>query len=303
LNKPKKAKNMYFDNPLVESLLRDYVSNGCVDIIKRDEIMTHAVELIRQVIRTHGLNIAYGGGDDASFNDLVQIAWMQIEKTLYKFDYSQTFKIAYHAKNRIYHYGLRGCVKEEDNEFLILRITKDYNMTIKDGRKLVYDIDDLVELDKSTIAHRRYVNTKVFNMWSQVAKTSVLAHIKKETRDKKNFPSFSSYLRYKPIAGLPQLDRFLNEAEDLCKYDSDELAIIEAIKEIANNDIDGASNGLISKIIDKTLLSRQKVLTFFKKIRSCASEFSDSPENNEIYCIGNSGGSTRKYNMDSDEDW
>lgn len=293
---------MYFDNPLVESLLRRYVGGGCINIKYRNEIMTHAMELIRQVIRTHGLNIAYGGGDESSFNDLVQIAWCQIEKTLYKFDYSETFVIGYKYKDRIGRYQLKGCIKEDDGDSIIIRVTKACNYLLKNGRKVEYNVDDLVEIPRINILQRKFINTKVFNMWSQVAKTSVLAYIKKETRDKKNFPGYSSYLRYKPIDGIPKLERFIDEAAELCKYDEDELKIIEAIKSIANSDLENASSGLISKILAQTDLSRQKILSFFKKIRAFKNEFSDSPDNDDTYYIGNSGGSTRRYNLDSEEE-
>ena len=83
-----KRKGYYFDNHKVEQLLMLYVADGCVDVKMRDEIMSHAAELIRQIIRTHNFHNIYPGSDDASFNDLFQVAWCQIESTLYKFDSS-----------------------------------------------------------------------------------------------------------------------------------------------------------------------------------------------------------------------
>jgi len=80
-------KSYYFKNSVVEALLTKYVQGGCVDVKLRDEIMSHATELIRQVIRTHNLHSIYPGHDPASFGDLMQIAYCQLEKSLYKFDW------------------------------------------------------------------------------------------------------------------------------------------------------------------------------------------------------------------------
>ncbi len=85
--RPPLPKNYYFDNYKVEALLTEYVKNGCTDVRLRDEIMLNAGELIRQIIRTHNLQNIYPGRDEAAFGDLFQIAWCQLEKTLYKFDY------------------------------------------------------------------------------------------------------------------------------------------------------------------------------------------------------------------------
>jgi len=298
-----KPRNMYFDNPLVESLLKQYVKDGCTDIVLRDLIMSHAGELIRQVIRTHGLYAIYGGGDDSSFNDLFQIAWIQIEKTLYKFDYSEIFTLVHESVhgNRM-KYKVRGMIKVEDDNEVIIKITRNDEYVIG-GKKVSYDVDDVVKLAKSNIVSRRHDHTKIFNMWSQVSKTVVLAHIKKETRDKKNYNNYSSYLKYKPSNQNYKLDRFFGEVEGLCQYDKEDMVILNALKSISKVDLENASNGLISKLMNETQLSRQKITSFFKKIRACQGEFSDSPSNFEQNYIGNSGGSTRKYNLDSEEDW
>lgn len=300
---PNKPRNMYFDNPLVESLLRQYVKGGCTDIVLRDSIMSHAGELIRQVIRTHGLYNIYGGGEDSSFNDLFQIAWIQIEKTLYKFDYSEIFTMVHESLNgNKLKYKIRGMIKYEDDSQIIAKITRNDEYVIG-GRKKSYDVDDVVKLLKSEIVSRRHDHKKVFNMWSQVAKTVVLAHIKKETRDKKNYTNYSSYLKYKPNDPNYKLERFFSEAENLCQYDEEDMVILKALKSISNSDLENASNGLISKLMNETQLSRQKITSFFKKVRAYHGEFSDSPSNFEQNYIGNPGGSTRKYNLDSEEDW
>jgi hypothetical protein len=164
-----KRKGYYFDNHKVEQLLIQYVAGGCVDVLLRDEIMSHAAELIRQIIRTHNFHNIYPGSDDASFNDLFQVAWCQIESTLYKFD--------------------------------------------------------------SSPGH-----TKVFNMWSQVAKTVMLAHIKKETRDKKNYGSYKRHLDTKSLRRAILMERFLEEAKEICKYNREHVAILDAIMELYSKD-------------------------------------------------------------------
>lgn len=299
---PDKPRNMYFNNPLVEDLLRKYVKAGCTNLIMRNEIMSHASELIRQVIRTHGLYAIYGGGEDSSFNDLFQIAWVQIEKTLYKFDYSQIFTLVHKNGDKKEKYKIRGLIKEEDNLSYIIQVTR-YNKYIIGGKEVEYNLDDLVEIKKCDISSKRYDNTKVFNMWSQIAKTVALAHIKKDSRDKKNYNSYSSFLKYKPTERNLFLDRFFDEAESICKYDEDEMKILNAIKTIADEDLTNASNGLITKIMLKTELSRQKIVSFFKKIRTYQGEFSDAPNNIEQNYVGNSGGSTRRYNLDAEDDF
>jgi len=77
--------NHYFDNRKVERLLIKYHETGCTDIPLRNEIMSHASELIINVIRTHDLHSLYGGHDESSFQDLFQLGYVQIESTLYKF--------------------------------------------------------------------------------------------------------------------------------------------------------------------------------------------------------------------------
>ena len=79
---PPKPRNYYFDNAQVERLLTRYVQGGCIEVKLRNEIMSHAMELIRQIIRTHNLHIIYPGRNQASFYDLVQVAWCVVPETL-----------------------------------------------------------------------------------------------------------------------------------------------------------------------------------------------------------------------------
>lgn len=76
---------MYFINEIVEWELTKYLWTGCTKVALRDQIMSHAVELVRQMIRKQRLHTIYPGQEDSAFGDLLQTAWVQIEKTLYKY--------------------------------------------------------------------------------------------------------------------------------------------------------------------------------------------------------------------------
>ncbi len=206
---PEKPKNQYFDNLKVEELLETYVRGGCTDVEGRDEIMSHAAELIRQIIRTHNLHNIYPGKDQASFGDLFQVAWCQIEKCLYKFDYSPG-------------------------------------------------------------------HTKVFNMWSQIARTVMLAHIKREGRDRKNQGAYTTHLNARHSFKPAVLERFFNEAREICKYNDEHLELLNHLEELYDTD-ERASEGLIGKLIKKSGRSRQKVHSFLSYVRMRSIEFSDSP--------------------------
>lgn len=225
-----KAKGYYFDNHKVEQLLTVYVKGGCVDIKLRDEIMSHAMEILRQIIRTHNFHNIYPGHDAASFGDLFQVAWVQIEKTLYKFDYAPG-------------------------------------------------------------------HTKVFNMWSQIAKTVILAHIKREMRDKKNYGTYKGHLsgRHRSSAAF---ERFVKEAREMSKYDGDGLIILASLEKLYQKD-DKPYDGLIGKLVKLTGLSRQRVTSFLKQLRLRSFEFTDSPVNAEPNQIPRNG---RVERDDQDDD-
>jgi hypothetical protein len=208
-----KEKNYYFNNALVEDRLTKYVKGGCTDVVLRDEIMSHAMELLRQIIRTHNFHNIYPGHDPSSFGDLIQVGWCQIEKVLYKFD--------------------------------------------------------------SSPGH-----TKVFNFWSQVAKTVILAHIKREMRDKKNYGTYKGHLtcRFKPHSAA--FDRFIKEANNMSKYDDCGLTIIQSLEKLYQED-EKPYDGLIGKLVKLSGLSRQRVTGFLKQMRLRSFEFTDSPVNQE----------------------
>ena len=209
----KLPKNYYFDNQHVESLMTEYVRGGCIDVKLRDEIMINASELIRQIIRTHKLHTLGNGKEGTAFSDLYQLAWVQIESSLYKFD-------------------------------------------------------------------ARPGHTKIFNMWSQIAKTSMLAHIKKESRDKRNSGAYKEHLDTRSKPKNYQFERFISEAENICQYDDTHLEIIKAIKSLSESD-PKPHDGMIDKLSKLSGVSKSKVSDFIRKIRLRSLEFSDSPLNNK----------------------
>jgi hypothetical protein len=212
---PNLPKNYYFDNDYVESLLTEYVKGGCTDSNLRNQIMANASELIRQIIRTHKLHTLIGGKNSTSFGDLYQIAWAQIESSLYKFDY-------------------------------------------------------------------RPGHTKVFNMWSQVSKTVMLAYIKKESRDKRNYGAYKEHLDYKHKPVDFKMERFLNQARDICQFNDTHQSIINALEDLIKND-NKPHDGLIDKLVKKSGMSRSKVSTFLRTIRLRSHDFSDAPMNHQEF--------------------
>ena len=230
---PNLPKNYYFDNEYVEKLLTEYVKGGCTEKRLRDMIMANASELIRQIIRTHKLHTLIGGKNGTSFGDLYQIAWCQVESSLYKFDYQPG-------------------------------------------------------------------HTKVFNMWSQVSKTVMLAYIKKESRDKRNYGAYKEHLDYKHKPVDFKMERFLKQAREICEYSDTHQAIINALENLIKTD-NKPYDGLIDKLVKRSGMSRSKVSVFLRTLRLRSHDFSDAPLNHQEAQLEN------KYrvihaNYDNDDD-
>lgn len=81
-----KRKDHYFDNAAVEKLLTRYVEGACTDRALRDEVMSHATPLIRGVIRKKQLQQLLQYHHKSNEDELIAVAWQQIEKTLYKYE-------------------------------------------------------------------------------------------------------------------------------------------------------------------------------------------------------------------------
>jgi hypothetical protein len=119
---------------------------------------------------------------------------------------------------------------------------------------------------------------------SQIARTVILAYIKKENRDRKNSEVFRTHLEHQSIVENSALGRFFNESRELSKYNSEHLKILQALEKLYKED-DRAHEGLISKLVARTALSRATVTDFFRILRSRSHEISDSPVNKEVKSI------------------
>lgn len=212
---PNLPKNYYFDNDYVEKLLAEYVRGGCTDVNLRNEIMAHASELIRQIIRTHKLHTLIGGKNNNSFGDLYQIAWTQIESSLYKFDY-------------------------------------------------------------------RPGHTKVFNMWSQVSKTVMLAYVKKESRDKRNYDNYKCFVENKYRPPEYNLDRFIEQARNIFKFNNEYLNILDSLELLIKTD-NRPHDKLVDKLSKLSGEDKSKVSSFLRNIRLRSFEFTDAPLNQKKF--------------------
>lgn len=255
-----------------------YIWTGCTKVHLRDQIMSHATELIRQIIRKQGLHTIYPGQEESAFGDLLQTAWVQIERTLYK----------YRARPHC-----RSCFNPERpaDSLLYQPAGKEYGIktleeaiSLHKGRKCPHCGVPLAAVPSVEPKQGQYGGSdtvlyrgmsKVFNMWSQIARTVILAYIKKEGRDRKNSGSYVSHLgnKSRPVSGV--MERFLNEARELWKYHDDHQQIIDAIAWIAEND-DRPHDGIIGKLVDRTGLSRATVTGFIQLTKLRSLELSDS---------------------------
>jgi len=262
-------------------------------------IMSHATELIRQIIRKQGLHTIYPGQDESSFGDLLQTAWVQIERTLYKYrsrpHCRKCFNWERPAESLLYQPGdLEYGIKTLDEVVAMHRHCP------KCGIKLT--TTPIIEPvqgrygGSETILYRGM--SKVFNMWSQIARTVILAHIKKEGRDRKNSGSYVSHLgnKQKPVSGV--MARFLSEIRELNQYDDNHLKIIDALEYLVLND-DRPYDGLIGKLVDQSGLSRVIVTNFLHLVKLRSFELSDSMLNRSI---GEPKIDNRKSNVDFDEE-
>lgn len=293
-------RKLYFINEIVEWQLTKYIWTGCTNIDLRDQIMSNATELIRQIIRKQGLHTIYPGQEESSFADLLQTAWVQIERTLYKYRSRPHCRNCYSpdnpAKSLLY--------KPSDREYGIK--TMDQVISMHKGKKcphcsnkltagpIIEPVQDLYA-GSDTILYRGM--SKVFNMWSQIARTVILAYIKKEGRDRKNSSSYISHLgnKSRPLSDIMQ--RFLGEAQLICQYNDDHLVIIDAIEWLMYND-DRPHDGTIGKLVEKTGLSRSVITQFMRLIKLRSFEFTDSPINRNISELKD----RKRINFDTDDD-
>lgn len=321
-------RKFYFINEIVEDKLRRYIWTACTDIAIRDSIMSHATELITQIIRKQNLHIIYPGQEESAFGDLVQTAWVQIERTLYKFRSRPHCRVCYSPDRPMdsvlylpgdIEYGIinyyelflwLGMVRRKYTSDALTDFQKNWRCRqlplalrkppSKAKRKRIKNLQQFGQIcpncetnlssdpevepmqgrfgGSTTILFRG--NSKVFNMWSQVARTVILAFVKKEGRDKKNFTAYREHLVTKVRIDEDRLKRFFTEAEELCKHNNDHMCCLNALRRIIRED-DKPWDGIIGKLVGYSSLSRSQVTAFIKAIRLRSFDFTDSPLSQE----------------------
>lgn len=279
-NTPKPKRVLYFINERVEDLIRKYLWTGCTKVALRDQIMDNAPELIRQIIRKQGLHTIYTGQEESSFGDLVQVAWTQIERVIYKFRAKPHCRTCYNpdrpSDSLLYDPPIL--------EYGIITYDRLFEIGItscpKCNTKLSAEPEVVAEQDtyggSTTILFRG--PSKVFNMWSQVSRTVILAHIKKEGRDRKNSNQYRDFVDNRHRPNCDMINRFLAEARELAQYNDDHLRIINSLEFIAAND-EKPHDGIIGKLVEHSGLSRAVVTNFMQMLRLRCDEFSDAPIN------------------------
>ncbi len=257
-------KKLYFDNNKVEDLMLRYRWTACTDQDLRDKIMENTEELIRQIIRAHNLHRIYPGQEESAFMDLFQTAWVQIERTLYKY------------KARVHCAACYNIVRPMDSCVYDPPLVNYDMITPSDVIRNKLTCAKCGKIPKKIIYRGC---SKIFNMWSQVARTVILAHIKKETRDHKNSDAYRSHLDNKRV---PKSDdallRFLAEVKEVCKYNENYVTIVDALEYISKTD-SRPYEGIIGKLVRLSGRSRAQVASFLRMIRLRSTEFSDSPIN------------------------
>lgn len=272
-------RRLYFINEQVEWLLTRYIWTGCTEVDLRDQIMSNASELIRQIIRKQGLHTIYPGQDESSFGDLLNTAWCQIEKTLYKYRSCAHCRtcfnpdrpndsILYAPAER--EYG----IKTLPEIMRLFKRCKKCNTVLK--KTPMIEPEQGTYGGSDTILYRG--RSKVFNMWSQVARTVILAYIKKEGRDRKNSTTYMMHVGSRRIGQSDALVRFIAEAREMCKYHDEFLKVIDAFEKLLDTD-DRPYDGIISKLTANGGLPRLTVINFLHFIKLRSHDFSDSPIN------------------------
>ncbi|MCK9558373.1 MAG: hypothetical protein M0R50_10090 [Candidatus Cloacimonetes bacterium] len=286
-------KKHYFINEIVEDKLRRYIWTNCTNVAIRDSIMIHAPELIKQIIRKQNLHMIYPGQEESAFGDLVQTAWVQVERTLYKFRAKPHCRACYNPDRPI----SSALYIPAESEYGIITFEQlfDPKYTQPGSKKLVIYIkhhpvcpycktvlsdNPDVEPKQGTFGGSRTIlfrgNSKVFNMWSQVSRTCILAFVKKEGRDRKNSTAYKDHLCNTSRVDEDRLKRFFSEASQICKYNIDHMRCIDALCYIIKTD-DKPYDGLIGKLVEKSGLSRIQVNGFIRLLRLRSHEFTDSP--------------------------
>jgi len=137
----------------------------------------------------------------------------------------------------------------------------------------------LCEISVDSKTHS-YIANGIVSHNSQVARTVILAFVKKEGRDKKNSTAYRDHLSGKECIDEDRLRRFFMEGEELCKHNNDHMRCLHALQKIIKED-DKPWDGIIGKLVGYSGLSRSQVTAFIKAIRLRSLDFTDSPLSQE----------------------
>lgn len=286
--KPPKLKTMYFVNEKVEYDLAKYIWSGCTDVNLRNSVMSHASELIRQVIKKQGLADIYPGKEESSIGDLHQIAWTQIERVLYKFRSYPHCRVCFNPDRPPD--SLLYC--QDDNEYGIITIEEllanGVERCANCGSRL--NSEHTVEPEtgiyggSATVLYKG--PSKLFNMWSQISKTVILAHIKKDSRDrvKKGSSVYRNHLRYKTARQIRSnsmdksiIEQFVSDLHLAVKHDSRFDQLPKCLMELAVNDPNPYMN-ISNKLIELSGLPKQTIKSFIMTIKYMSESFLLPPE-------------------------
>jgi len=186
-------------------------------------------------------------------------------------------------------YHKTGCTKVEiRNEImvhaneLIINVIRTHNLHNIYGGRDDSSFNDLYQIAWVAIESALYKfnnepgHPKIFNMWSQIARTAILAAIKKDSRDKKNSEGYRFHLDERSIKRPAKFDRFMREVKDVCKYCEDFMKIVNSLEKLYFTD-PKPHEGLIGKLTKNSEMSRAKIIKFIKILRLMSFEFTDSP--------------------------
>ena len=231
-----KRKKHYFINEIVEWKLTRYIWTGCTNVILRDSIMEHANELITQLIRKQGLFNIYRGHDPSAFNELVHVAYMQIERTLYKYRAQAHCRACFswdRPNNSILY-------KPATFEFGIIQPKSLASRTQKCPHCGAI-LNNLIPVEPEqglyggsrSIMYRGL--SKVFNLWSQVSRTVILAHVKKDTRDLRNNDNYTDFIARKQSAGdNSQYNKIMGEVKEYLWFNPEYCQVVDALVELSS---------------------------------------------------------------------
>jgi len=165
---------------------------------------------------------------------------------------------------------------------LIVNVIRTHNLHNIYGGKDDSSFNDLYQIAWCSIESALYKfnnepgHPKIFNMWSQIARTAILAAIKKDNRDKKNSENYRYYLDERSIKVPAKFNRFMEEVKEVCKYCEEFMCIINTLEELYFTD-NKPHEGLIGKLTKESGMSRAKIIKFIKVLRLMSYEFTDSP--------------------------